>query len=119
MARWSISRLVASIAVEVPDQREQAVEPPARPFSELELLQKAQPAGAEQVAVGAGDAVFGENRADSLLERHPVAQEIAQVAQLPRGDVGLGEQIGAQQVGERAGVDRVGLHARRGDRLGP
>jgi len=65
-----------------------------------------------------------EDRADSLLERradagerHPVPQEIAQVAQLGRGDVGLGQQIGAQQMGERAGVDGVGLHARRGDRL--
>jgi hypothetical protein len=70
--------------------------------------------------------VLGEDRPDSLLERradarerHPVAQEIAQLAQLRRGDVGLGQQIGAQQVGERARVDGVRFHARRRDRLRP
>jgi hypothetical protein len=52
-------------------------------------------------------------------ERHPVPQEIAQIAQLPRGDVGLRQQIGAQQVRQRARVDGVGLHPRGGDRLGP
>jgi len=54
-----------------------------------------------------------------LGEHDPLAQEIAQVAQLARCHVGLGQQIGAQQLGERARVDRVSLHPRRGDRLGP
>ena len=52
-------------------------------------------------------------------QRRAVAQQIAQVAQLGRGDVRLGQQPGAQQVRERLGVDRVGLHARGGDRPGP
>jgi hypothetical protein len=47
-----------------------------------------------------------------------VAQQIAQVAQLARRDVGLGQQVGAQQLRQRACVDGVGLHPRRGDRLG-
>ena len=45
-----------------------------------------------------------------------MAQQLAQVAQLGRGDVGLGQQAGAQQVRERLRVDGVGLHARGGDR---
>lgn len=47
----------------------------------------------------------------------PVAQQVAQIAQLPGRDVGLGQQIGAQQVRQRARVDGVGLHPRGGDRL--
>ena len=47
-----------------------------------------------------------------------MAQQVAQVTQLARRDVGLRQQIGAQQVRQRPGVDGVGLDARRGDRLG-
>ena len=46
-----------------------------------------------------------------------VAEQLTERAQLSRRDVGLGEQIGAQQVGERARIDGVGLHPRGGDRL--
>jgi hypothetical protein len=46
-----------------------------------------------------------------------VAQQLPQLPQLPRRDVGLRKEIGAQQVGERARVDGVGLHPRGGDRL--
>jgi hypothetical protein len=42
-----------------------------------------------------------------------------QVAQPARRDIRLGQQVGAQQMGQRARVDRVGLDPRRGDRLGP
>ncbi len=47
-----------------------------------------------------------------------MAQQLAQVAQLGRGDVRLGQQPGAQQMRERLGVDRVGLHPRGSDRPG-
>jgi hypothetical protein len=57
-------------------------------------------------------------RGAHLGERDPVAKQIAQVAKLARGDVGLGEQVGAQELRQGAGVDGVGLHPCRGDRLG-
>ena len=47
-----------------------------------------------------------------------MTEEVAQLPQLARGDVGLRQQPRAQQVGERARVDRVVLHPRGGDRLG-
>ena len=53
---------------------------------------------------------------DAVLERrahlgqpHAVAQQVAQLAQLARRDGGLGQQLGAQQVGQRPGVDGVVL----------
>ena len=71
----------------------------------------------------ARDAVLGEDRVHTVLERRahrgqgdPMAQQLPEVAQLPGSDVGLGEQIGAQQVRQGLGIDRVGLHPRRGDR---
>jgi hypothetical protein len=73
----------------------------------------------------ARDAVLGQDRVHPVLDRraHPrqgraVAQQLAQVPQLPGRDVRLGQKPGAQQVRERLGVDRVGLHPRRGDRAG-
>ena len=54
-----------------------------------------------------------------MNERRAVPEQVAQVAQLRWGDVGLGQQAGAEQVRERSGVDRVGLHPGRGDRSGP
>jgi hypothetical protein len=48
-----------------------------------------------------------------------VAQQLAQIPQLPGRDIRLGQKPGAEQVRERLGVDRIGLHARRGDRPGP
>jgi len=46
-----------------------------------------------------------------------VTEQVAEVAQLARRDVRLRQQVGAEQVRERARVDRVRLHARGGDRL--
>jgi hypothetical protein len=69
------------------------------------------------------DALACEQRVHAVLDRgaHPrqyraVAQQLAQVAQLGRRDVRLRQQPGAQQVRERLGVDRVGLHPCGGDR---
>ncbi len=45
-----------------------------------------------------------------------MAEQLPQLTQLARSDVGLGQQIGAQQVRKGARVDRVSLHPRRGDR---
>jgi hypothetical protein len=74
--------------------------------------------------VGGLDALAGEQGMHAVLERRahprqhdPVAEQITQVTQLARGDVRLRQQIGAQQMGERARVDRVCLHACRGDCL--
>ena len=81
---------------------------------------------AEQIGVLGQDALAGQQRVHAVLdrgaqvhERRAVAQQIAQVTQLRRGDVRLGQQAGAQQVRERLGVDRVGLHPGGGDRPGP
>ena len=70
--------------------------------------------------------MLGQQRVDAVLERrahlgerHSVSQQIAQVTQLTRRNVGLGQQIRAQQLGERAGVDGVGPNPRRGDRARP
>jgi hypothetical protein len=70
------------------------------------------------------DSLAGEERVDAVLEcgaqtREPdvVAQKLAQRAQLSRCHIGLGEQVGAQKVGERARVDGVRLHPRGCDRL--
>jgi hypothetical protein len=46
-----------------------------------------------------------------------MAQDAPEVAYLPRGDVGLGEEIGPQQVGEGSGVDLVVLEPGRRDCL--
>jgi hypothetical protein len=50
-------------------------------------------------------------------QRDAVAQQVAQVAQLTRRDVRLRQQVGAEQVRERARVDRVRLHPGGGDRF--
>ena len=70
------------------------------------------------------DALSGQQRVHAVLDRgaHPgqrraVAKQLAQVAQLGRGDVRLGQKPSPQQMRERLGVDRVGLHPRGGDRL--
>src|SRR6266508_3870198 len=44
--------------------------------------------------------------------------ELASVADLRRRRPGLGQQVGAKQVGERLGVDPIVLDPGRGDRLG-
>ena len=48
-----------------------------------------------------------------------MTQQLAQITQVPGRNVGLREEVGAQQECERLGVDGVGLHPRRGDRAGP
>jgi hypothetical protein len=70
------------------------------------------------------DSLAGEQGMDAVLERGAqagerdvVAQQLPQLSQLAWRDVGLGEEIGAQQVGERACVDGVRLHPCGGDRL--
>ena len=58
-------------------------------------------------------------RGPHLREHEALAQQVAQVTQLARGDVGLREQIGAQQLRQRARIDGIGLHPCRRDRLRP
>ena len=60
------------------------------------------------------DAVL--ERGAQLGEADPLAQELAQLAQLAGSDVGLGKQARAQQLGQGACVDGVGLDAGGGDR---
>ena len=50
-------------------------------------------------------------------EAPPEAHEVAQLAHRGGRRPGLGHEVAAQEVGEDARVDLVGLHARRGDRL--
>jgi hypothetical protein len=126
LARSSIARERLDLAVEVGDQAQQHLQPPACRLAQLDLLEEGLAGlGAKQLRLPVLEAVAGEQRVHPILERrahlgqrHPLAEQIAQVAQLARRHIGLGQQIGAQQVGERAGVDGVGLHPRGGDRLG-
>ena len=125
-ARVDLAAGRIDLARELGEQREQAVHAPARRLAQLDVGEKARATGPEQIAVGPLDALLGQDRADAVLERRAhagerdaVAQQITQVAQLTRRDIGLRQQVAAQQVRERARVDRVGLHPRRGDRLGP
>ena len=125
-ARVDLAGGGGDLAVEVADQRHQAVQPPARALGQLQAGEELASGLAEQVGVLGQDALAGQQRVHAVLDRgaHPgqhgaVAQQLAQVAQLGRGDVRLGQQPGAQQVRERLGVDRVGLHPRGGDRLRP
>ncbi|HZD03246.1 MAG TPA: hypothetical protein VFA46_24545 [Actinomycetes bacterium] len=48
-------------------------------------------------------------RGGDLDQRDPVAQQGALVAHGLWGDPGLGQQVGAQQVRQRAGVDPIVL----------
>ena len=114
------------LAIKVTDQRQEAVQPPAGPVGQLEAREELLSALAEQVGVFLPDALSGQQRVHPVLDRgaHPgqhgaVAQQLAQVAQLGRRDVRLGQKPGAQQVRERLSVDRVGLHPGGSDRLGP
>ena len=108
------------LAVKVADQREQAVESSARPVGQLQRGEVFAAGCAEQVCVLGQDALAGQQRVHAVLdrraqvnERRAVPEQVAQVAQLRRGDVGLGQQPGAEQVRERSCVDRVGLHPAR------
>jgi hypothetical protein len=117
---WLISRVKSAISASVLSRRLRGLS------GSSSDSRKRRPPGAEHVAEGPLDALLGEDRAGAVLERraHPrqrdaVAQQVAQIAQRARRDVGLGQQIGTQQVREGPGVDGVGLHPRGGDRLGP
>ena len=126
LARASISRVVAVISrskSQISDIRLSSRR--REPVGQLEAGEELAAAFAEQVGVLGQDPVAGQQRVHAVLDRgaHPgqrraVAQQLAQIAQLGRGDVRLGQQPGAQQVRERLGVDRVGLHPRGGDRPG-
>jgi hypothetical protein len=125
-ARVDLTGGRGDLAIKVTDQRQEAVQPPAGPVGQLEAREELLSALAEQVGVFLPDALSGQQRVDPVLDRgaHPaqhgaVPQQLAQVAQLGRGDVRLGQKPRAQQVREGLGVDRVGLHPRGGDRLGP
>jgi hypothetical protein len=114
------------LPVEVLNERQQAVDSLARRRSQLDRGEELSPGLSEQVGVLVDDAVPGEDRVHAILdrrahrhERDPVAQQLAHVAQLPRSDVRLGQQAGAQQLRQHGGVDRVGFHPRCGDRAGP
>jgi hypothetical protein len=120
-----MSAASASIfAVEVADQAQQDIQALTRFRAQVELGQKRAPAGAEQLRVAVLNALARDQRMHAVLqggshlgEHEPLAQQVAQVAQVAWGDVGLGQQIGAQQLRERARVDRVGLDPRGRDRL--
>src|SRR5437588_2318600 len=75
------------LAVEVVDQRQQAIQTPAGRLAQLERLEKLAASLAEPVGTLAADAVLGEDRVDAVLERRahpgqrdPVAQKLPQLA---------------------------------------
>jgi hypothetical protein len=112
------------LAIEVGDEGEEALEPAVGGRRQGELGEEAPPSRAEELGAPVLDALAGEEGVDAVLERGAqageadvVAEKLPQLAQLARRHVGLGEQVGAQEVGERACVDGVRLHARGGDRL--
>jgi hypothetical protein len=124
--RVDLSLRQFDLAVEVADQAEQAVQSPAGRLAQGQLGQEAAAALAEEVGVLVLDPLPGEQGVHTVLQRRahprqddPVAEQIAEVAQLARRDVRLRQQIGAKQVRERARVDRVRLHPRCSDRLRP
>ena len=95
-------------------------------IEELDLLLEA--AGLDLGELGesvyGGDVVFleqafdGVSGADLLANQVEAgAQEITQRQELGTHHVGRGNQAGAQQLGERERIDRIGLHLRVGDRL--
>ena len=91
-----------------------------------QLREEATAALTEEIGVFGLDALASKQGVDAILERRAhsrqhdsVAKQFPQVAQLARSDVRLRQQIGAEQVRERARVDRVRLHSRCGDRFRP
>jgi hypothetical protein len=86
------------LAVKVADQPQQHVKPCPWLGPKLEFGQKRAAAGAEQLAVAMLDALAGDQRVHAILQRgshlrqdESLAQQVTQVAQLARGDVGLGQ----------------------------
>src|SRR5262249_61586556 len=112
------------LAVEVVDQAEQAVEAPTCRLAQRQRGEIAAAALTEEVGVLVLDSLAGEQRVHAVLERRthpcqhdPVAQQIAQITQLARGDVRLRKQVATEQMRKRARVNRVALHPRRAARL--
>jgi hypothetical protein len=125
-ARWSISLVVSVISRSKSLISASRLSSLRRGHGQLQRGEGLAAGCAEQVAVIGQDALAGQQRVHAVLDRgaqvhkrRAVAEQIAQVAQLRRGGVRLGQQSGAQQVRERARVDRVGLHSGGGDRAGP
>ncbi len=92
----------------------------------MELAANKRPFLAEEVGMLLADALPGQHRVHAIVDRgaHPyqhrsVTQQLAQITKLGRRDICLRQKAGAEQVRERLGVDRVGLHPGRGDRPGP
>jgi hypothetical protein len=113
------------LAVEIGDQGEQALEAAAGGLGQRELAEEGTSPRPEELSAPVLDTLTRKQRVDAILQRGPHAREpdvmadkLPQLAQLARSDVGLREQIRAQQMRERARVDGVGLHPRGGDRLG-
>jgi hypothetical protein len=84
---------------------------------------KCRPPQAEQLGAPLLDALTGKERMHAGLEAVAKASESNVVTSSSRnsrssggGDVGLGEEISAQHMGQRACVDGVRLHPRGGDR---
>jgi hypothetical protein len=93
--------------------------------AELNVLEKPASGEAEQVGHRRSDGLVGEQGVSLALQARgdpgkgdSRSGQLASVADLGRGRPGLGQQVGAQQVGERLGVDPVVLHPCRRDRLG-
>jgi hypothetical protein len=96
LARASISRLVCSISRSNQSISTKLLSSRARRLAQRQLGEEAAAARAEEVSVLVLDALAGEQGVDAVLQRrahprqrHAVAKEIAQVAQLTRRDVRL------------------------------
>jgi hypothetical protein len=103
--------------VEVGDQSEQALEAAAARCGQRQLAQVGTSCGPEQLSPFVLDSLAGEQGMDAVLERGAqagerdvVARQLSQLSQLAGRDVGLGQEIGAQQVSERACIDGIRLH---------
>jgi hypothetical protein len=90
-ARVDLAAGLLDLAVEAVDQHHAAVQPPAGRLAKRQLGEEAAAAGAEEVGVGGLDALAGEQGVDAVLQRRahpgqrdPVAEQVAQVAQLAR-----------------------------------
>ena len=113
------------LAIEVADQAEQTFETPACRLAQRQLGEERLSSFAEQIGVLVLDPLASEQGVHAVLQRRahprqhdPVAEQVTQVTQLAWRDIGLRQEIAAQQMRERARVDRVGLDACRRDRLG-
>src|SRR5271166_326060 len=121
-ARLDLPSRRRELAVEVIDQRKDALDSPAGRLAQLQASQELSPGAPEQVCVVVAHALARERRMHPVLQRRahlcqsdPVAQQLTEITQLPGGDVGLRQHSRTKQLRERPRVDRVSLHARRSD----